>query len=149
MFENRKPLPRRQVPISEGQALVELAVTLPILLLLLIGLVSFGRMMIAQIILTQAAWEGARAGATLTDPAAGDSQIIAAVRGALAGLEPERVEIEIDPSQNQPPRNQPFPSPRGYPLTVTLHYSIHLRVPVAIVVPLGASATSRMEYQNP
>ena len=48
-----------------GQAIVEFAVVLPILLLLMLGLINLGVLINAQIILTQAAWEGARAGTTL------------------------------------------------------------------------------------
>src|SRR3989304_5883288 len=65
-----------------GQALVEFAVVLPILLLLMIGLVNLGILVNAQIVLTQAAWEGARAGDTIRDPVAGDDEIMGAVRRA-------------------------------------------------------------------
>lgn len=139
----------RPITASSGQALVELAITLPILLMVLVGLITIGLIMNSQIILTQAAWEGARAGATISDPAAGDAQITAAVRNALAGLDPDQVQIDIEPRQYQPPRNQPYPMPRGHPLTVTLRYDFPLSLPVAAEVPLTARATSRMEYQNP
>lgn len=131
-----------------SQGLVELAVTLPVLLLLLVGLINIGLLITTQLILTQAAWEGARAGATISDPARGDAEIMAAVRSALTGLDPDRVSVEIDPAQNEPPRNQPFPMPRGYPLTVTLGLDFELNVPVRVTVPIRAQATSRMEYQN-
>jgi hypothetical protein len=132
-----------------GQAVVELAITLPVLLLLIIGLINVGLLVNAQITLTQAAWEGARAGATLTDPANGDAEISGAVRGALTGLDASRLRIEINPAQNEPPRNQPWPLPRGYPLTVRLQYRLALTLPFEIEVPLWAQAVSRMEYQNP
>jgi Flp pilus assembly protein TadG len=67
-----------------AQALVEFAVVLPILLLLMIGLVNLGILVNAQIVLTQAAWEGARAGATIQDPLVGDDEITGAVRRAAA-----------------------------------------------------------------
>lgn len=147
-----KPHPQstvRRIIAEPGQALVELAITLPTLLLVLVGLISIGLLLNSQIILTQAAWEGARAGATISDPAAGDAQVTAAVRSALSGLNADEVQIDIDPRQHQPPRNQPFPMPRGHPLTVTLRYGFQLYLPFGIEVPLTASATSRMEYQNP
>lgn len=132
-----------------GQALVELAITLPVLLLLLAGLINIGLLIHAQLILTQAAWEGARAGATISDPSQGDLEIMGAVRTALVGLNPDRVQIEIEPAQYEPPRNQPFPMPRGQPLTLTLELEFELNVPFGITVPLRAQAISRMEYSNP
>ena len=49
---------------ERGQSLVETAVVLPILLLLLAAIIDFGRAFDAYIILTNAAREGARFGAT-------------------------------------------------------------------------------------
>lgn len=134
---------------ERGQSVVELAITLPILLLLMLGLVNLGILMHAQIVLTNAAWEGARAGATITDPAHGDEEIIGAVQRSLSGLDAVRVTIDIDPEQDEPPRNQPGPMPRGQPLTVSLEYRLTMNLPVAIEVPVRARAVSRMEYRNP
>lgn len=50
-----KPTGGRQ----KGQALVELALTLPLILLLVLGAMDFGRMYFAKIFLTNAAREGA------------------------------------------------------------------------------------------
>jgi Flp pilus assembly protein TadG len=55
---NRRPAPKRA--IDRGSAAVELALVLPVLLLLVFGLIDFGRALNAQITLTQAAREGAR-----------------------------------------------------------------------------------------
>jgi TadE-like protein len=132
-----------------GQSVVEFAITLPILLLIMLGLVNLGILMNAQLVLTQAAWEGARAGATLTNPAQGDAEILGTVRRALAGVDVEAVLIEIEPTQHDYPRDQPGPLPRGYPLTVQLEYPLALTLPFPVTVPLRAEAVSRMEYQNP
>lgn len=136
-------------PHDQGQAVVELAVTLPILLLLIVGLINLGMLVNAQIILTQAAWEGARAGATLVNPSRGDDEIIGAVRQAVIGLDPNTVQIDIVPRQDESPRNQPWPEPRGRPLTVHLAYRLTLALPLIVDVPVHAEAVSRMEYQNP
>jgi hypothetical protein len=53
---------------DRGAAAVETAIVLPLLLLLIFGLVDFGRMLNAQIVVTEAAREGARAGALGDDP---------------------------------------------------------------------------------
>jgi len=135
--------------VGAGQSVVELAITLPILLLLILGLVNLGILMQAQIVLTNAAWEGARAGATITDPAHGDEEIIGAVQRSLSGLDASRVTIDIDPEQDESPRNQPGPLPRGQPLAVSLEYRLTMSLPVSVEVPVRARAVSRMEYRNP
>jgi hypothetical protein len=122
---------------------------LPILLLLILGLVNLGVLITTHIVCTQAAWEGARAGATLTDPAHGDAEIMGAVRSALTGLDAGRAEVDIDPTQSEFPRNRPYPMPRGEPLTVSVEYPLTLYVPFPISVPVIAKAVTRMEYQNP
>src|SRR3990172_1177524 len=132
-----------------AQALVEFAIVLPILLLLMIGLVNLGILVNAQIVLTQAAWEGARAGATIRDPVAGDDEIIGAVRRAVSALDADAVLIDIDPTQSDYPRTEPAPLPRGYPLTVQLEYPLTLNLPFTITIPVRAEAVSRMEYSNP
>jgi hypothetical protein len=132
-----------------GQAIVELALVLPILLLVILGTVNLGWLVTSQVILTHAAWEGARAGATLSDPVHGDEEIVAAVLRSAAGLDNTRLVTEISPSQDEYPRNQPWPMPRGHPLTIRLQYPLTLNLPVAVTVPLRAEAVTRMEYQNP
>ncbi|MFP3852712.1 MAG: TadE/TadG family type IV pilus assembly protein [Anaerolineales bacterium] len=134
---------------ARGQAVVEFAVVLPVLLLLLIGSVNMGLMINAQMELTQAAWEGARAGATLVDPTSGDSEIYGAVDSALNSLDPSRLVIDIDPEADEWPRTEPWPLPRGHSISVTLQYDFPLYLPGAVQVPLQAQAVSRMEYQNP
>jgi hypothetical protein len=132
-----------------GQAIVELALVLPILLLVILGTVNLGWLVTSQLILTHAAWEGARAGATLSDPVQGDEEIVAAVLRAAARLDNTRLVTEISPGQDEYPRNQPWPMPRGHPLTIRLQYPLTLNLPVAVTVPLRAEAVTRMEYQNP
>ena len=133
-----------------GQGVVEFAIVLPILLLLILGLVNLGVVVTTQIVITQAAWEGARAGATL-DREAGedDDQIYGAVNAALKPLDSTQANIDIEPQDDQPPRNQPWPEPRGKPLTVRVEYALRLSLPFPMVLNLRSQATSRMEYQNP
>lgn len=141
--------PRRWIDCGKvGQALVEFAFVLPILLLLMVGLIEFGIIMHAQIVVTNAAWEGARAGATIVNPAEGDEEIIGAVKRAAYGLDENKLIIDIDPEQDEPPRNQPFPAPRGSPLTVSVSYTVQLTFP-NISVPVSGRAVTMMEYQNP
>lgn len=132
----------------EGQALVEFAFVLPILLLLMVALIELGILFYAQIMVTNAAWEGARAGATIVDPAQGDHEIMWAVHQAVYGLDLDDLSVDIDPAQDEIPRNQPFPAPRGEPLTVTVIYNLEITFP-KVEIPITARAITRMEYQNP
>ena len=141
----RQSASKRSVP---AQTLVEFALVLPILLLLMVALIDFGVIMHAQIVVTNAAWEGARAGATIVNPKQGDEEIIGAIHRASYGLNMDNLEIDIDPEQDEAPRNQPFPAPRGKPLTVTVLYNIQLAFP-SINFPVSGKAVTMMEYQNP
>ena len=143
---NRRNTVRNQNP--GGQALVEFAFVLPILLLLMVAIIDFGILFYSQMAVSNAAWEGARAGATIVDPAQGDQEIIGAVHSAAYGLDISRLTIDIDPAQDEPPRNQSFPAPRGESLTITVIYNIELTFP-QVTVPISGQAVTRMEYQNP
>ena len=65
-----------------GSAAVEFALVLPVLMLLLFGIIDFGRMMNARITLSEAAHEGARAAAVAGDDAA--VATIGKVMGSMA-----------------------------------------------------------------
>lgn len=128
---------------QRAQSIVELAITLPVLLILILGMVNLGVLINAQIILTQAAWEGARAGVT-ADPVEepGDAPIIGAVKASLSGVaNPDSVIIEIEPNFAQ--------RDRGESLTVSLGYPLRLTLPFPVLVTLTAQATSRIEYTKP
>ena len=131
-----------------GQALVEFAFVLPILLLLMVAIIDFGIIFYSQMAVSNAAWEGARAGATIIDPSQGDQEIIGAIHKAAYGLDISRLTIDIDPAQDEPPRNQSFPAPRGESLTITVIYNKELTFP-QVTVPISGQAVTRMEYQNP
>jgi Flp pilus assembly protein TadG len=69
---------RGRVGADRGAAAVEFALLLPLLLLLLFGIIDFGRALNAQITLTQAAREGARLAALGNTTDVVDSGTIAA-----------------------------------------------------------------------
>ena len=75
-------LRRHYVHDDRGSVAVEFALVLPILLLVVFGIIDFGRMLNAQITLTQAAREGAR-WAALGQPGVGGR-----VTAAAPGLSP-------------------------------------------------------------
>jgi hypothetical protein len=131
-----------------GQSVVELAITLPIFLLLLIGMIQLGILLQAQITLTHATWEGVRAGATLDrERGEGDSEIVGAILDSAFGLNDDEIQIEISPDETHRNR-QDWPGPRGLPLHVRTEYPMTINLPLPLQVCLKAEAVSRIEYQN-
>ncbi len=123
---------------EKAQALVEFALALPILLALLWGIIEFGRIINAQMVISNLAREGARFGAVGYN----DSQISAAILADHASLEAADIEVEISPSFGS--------RVKGQPLTVTVNYSVELLTPIppSIVpnpVPLSSECTMRVE----
>lgn len=87
---------------------------------------------LARLALENAANEGARAGALTND----DGDIRAAVRAAVAPLDPATVAVRIEPSQGQPPRSR---DPRGSILRVRLEH--------VIAAPLGFAGLPSVRVQ--
>ncbi|HEX6685086.1 MAG TPA: TadE/TadG family type IV pilus assembly protein [Candidatus Limnocylindrales bacterium] len=74
---------------DRGAAAVEMALLLPLLLLLVFGIVDFGRMLHAQITVTEAAREGARAAVILNSRAAAQSRVDRVMNGATVDVLPD------------------------------------------------------------
>lgn len=79
---------------DRGAAMVELALILPILLLLLVGIIEFGLVYNAQVSIQGAAREGARALALGESSA----QVEAAVQGASGGVDVKNVHTTACPA---------------------------------------------------
>ena len=69
----REPKMLRQLN-RKGSAMVEMALVLPMFLLLMVGIVEFSRVLMVQQVITNAAREGARAGSIYFDEAAAISK---------------------------------------------------------------------------
>jgi Flp pilus assembly protein TadG len=81
-FEAR---PRRE----RGAAAVEMAIVLPVLLMIIFGIVDFGRMLNAQVTLTEAAREGARSaavGQTTTETNARVANVTSGMTGVTTDI---------------------------------------------------------------
>jgi Flp pilus assembly protein TadG len=76
-------------PADRGSVAVEFALLLPVLLLLLFGIIDFGRALNAQITLTQAAREGARL-ASLGLP---NATVVSNTQTAATGVSPVTVTV--------------------------------------------------------
>jgi len=95
---------------QKGQSLVELAILLPVLILVLMGIMDLGRVFYAQIVITNAAREGARYGSMYPADEVGiKARAIAEAQGAGIQIGPDDVQVSgtIMP---------------GSPLTVTVTY---------------------------
>ena len=82
----------RSAARDRGAAAVEFALLLPVLLLLVFGIIDFGRALNAQITLTQAAREGARIAAL------GESNVVSGTQAAATGLSPVAVTVTSCPA---------------------------------------------------
>jgi len=97
---------------------VEFALLLPLLLLLVFGIIDFGRALNAQITLTQAAREGARLAAL------GQPNVVSGTQAAATGLSPVAVVVT--------------PCPSG--ATQTTDAVVHASYSFSFVTPVGAIA---------
>ncbi|QIA27137.1 pilus assembly protein [Thermaerobacter sp. PB12/4term] len=118
-----RPAGRRLDRHQQGQSLVELAVLLPVLLLILMGVLDFGRYFYAGLTVRHAAREGARYGAVHPGDDAGIRQ---RVEAAATGLDAGHLVVQVDP--------QPAQRRVGEPLTVLVRYPFQFITPLAGLV---------------
>lgn len=103
---------------EEGQALVEFALVLPILLTLLLGILVFGQIYFSYLIIQNASRDGARYGSVL----ASDSEIYQAIAERTGFLDQSNMVISVSPVSNL--------RVRGNELKVVIDYSINIIVPI-------------------
>ena len=119
----------RSAARDRGAAAVEFALLLPVLLLLVFGIIDFGRALNAQITLTQAAREGARIAAL------GESNVVSGTQAAATGLSPVAVTVTSCPAG----------AGAGVNAVVKTSYSFSFVTPLsAIAGILGSSLGSTM-----
>ncbi len=90
-------LVKKLIRNNKGQAVVELALVLPLLLLLIMGMIDFGRVMNAYLIANQASREGARQAAV----GKSDTEIIHTVRQTAVSLDSSTLQITVYPQQSE------------------------------------------------
>ena len=76
-----------------GTAAVELAIVLPLLLLLIFGMIDFGRVMQQQIVMTEAVREGARVGALGGDATAVKAQMTSVLGSGFVIVQPPAIAV--------------------------------------------------------
>lgn len=114
---------------DRGQAIVEFALVVPLLLVLILGVVLSAEIGVARLALEHAAAEAARTGALTND----DELIRSTAAAAVTPLDASLVKVVIEPTQNEGSRSS---TPRGSLLRVRLRY--------AIPVPLGFAGLPRL-----
>jgi Flp pilus assembly protein TadG len=100
---------------ERGQALVEFALVLPVLLVLALAIGELAELGVARLALTHAAAEGARTIALTNDDRLGRASVAA----ASAPLEARAVDVSIDP-----PAEQRGTQPRGTLVVVRVRYTV-------------------------
>jgi hypothetical protein len=117
---------------SRGQALAELALVLPILLVLLCGTIECGRILGAYMLIGNLSREGARYGVVGHD----DSQIQDLIISQRAWLEESKFSIAVTPPYTE--------RDKGDSLAVTVNYPVDLFTPVmAQILPNPVNLSAR------
>jgi Flp pilus assembly protein TadG len=101
---------------NRAQALVEMALVLTILLLVLAGIIEFGRVFSAQLIVSHASREGARFG--VIHPG-NDDDIVAKAKDAAGALDKTGVSVAVSAPSRM----------RGEQLTVQVEYQVAIIMP--------------------
>lgn len=123
---------------NRGQALVETALVLPIILLILLGIIDFGLMFNNYLMLGNASREGARTAAV----GASDSEITSLVANVAATLDVSKITVTITPSQAY--------RKKGDEVVVTVDYDYNMITPIISSIvpgPLHLSSRSVMRIE--
>lgn len=117
---------------QQGQALVELAISLTLLIIIILGIVEFGRIGYSYIIVTHATREGARSGALNSS----DHEIYKIVNESLIALGNVPVHVAISPAENLRQRREP--------ISVDVTVQLPLITPLAGILPNPFAIQSTM-----
>ena len=121
-----------------GQSLVEMAIILPILLTLLMGMVEFGRIFSSYLVMENLSRSAVRFGVV----GHSDTEIRNQIAAENPLLRTDRLVIDISPSDSM--------RDRGDPLTVSMDYTIDIITPIMSDLlpnpfPLCTSCTMMVE----
>lgn len=121
---------------ERGQAIVEMALILPLFLLLILGIVEMGRIGYAYITVNNAA----RAGARVASVGGTDQEITTAVQNAAPSLDTTDIHIDIQPAQDQ--------RISGDSVTVDVSYPVQLIMPLLEgVIPNPVNVEAKLEMR--
>lgn len=111
---------------------------LPLLLLLLFGIIEFGRVFGTELMITHCAREGARYGAVGAD----DSEIVSRVKTAGVVLDENLFTVVIDPAEGTRARGGEIGVSVRYPLTIVAPF---ISVITGETVTIESSCVMRVE----
>ena len=117
---------------DRGAAALEFALVLPVLLIIVFGIIDFGRMLNAKIVLTQAAREGARAAAVGTQ-----ADGVAWANSAAAGL------------RIAPPTIVSCNGGTQTAARATLRHEFQFATPLSVFIRSGGTVTMTSEAVTP
>lgn len=131
----------RNIKNEKGQALVEFAIILPILLLLIMGILQFGLLINSYLALENSSREGARLGIV----GCTDKDIQNIVMKTAPTLNSNALTINITPSEGS--------RKSGDTLTINLTYNYNLTIPIISTlfnnsVTLNAQTSMRIEWEE-
>jgi Flp pilus assembly protein TadG len=118
---------------DRGAAAVEFALVLPLLLILIFGIIDFGRMLNAKITLTEAAREGARATALIGSDAGADR-----ARSAAEGFAINDPDIRSCPGSPGPDDDA----------VVTVTYDFAFITPISLLFGAGGDGTIELSAKG-
>lgn len=116
---------------EKGQSLVEFALVIPVFLLLLLGVIDFGRVFHAYLTLDHAGREGARA-ASLGKT---NDEVEKRVKDNAGSLNTSKITVTTNPSTRTP----------GTDVTVTVTYTVDMFIPKTDPIPLEDKTVMRVE----
>jgi len=136
--KRRKSCWKAWIKEERGQSLVEFALTLPILLLLFLGIVVFGQIFFSYQLIQNATRDGARFGSVGST----DSEIVQIVQQKTSILDQSNLTITIQPPEGQ--------RQRGEQIDVTIDYQVDLITPMWENIlpnpyPISAKTVMRIE----
>ncbi|WP_018086675.1 TadE/TadG family type IV pilus assembly protein [Desulfurispora thermophila] len=126
---------------QRGQTLVEMAIILPLLILLLMATIEFGRIFFTYLSITNATREAARS--TVISEQKDDAAIRQRVLDAASWLTAQNITVEVSPASVTNRTS-------GVPLTITVTYPVVLYTPVLSQIisnPFTVSAQTTMRIE--
>ncbi|MGH2607883.1 MAG: TadE family protein [Tepidiformaceae bacterium] len=135
--DGNRPWWRRWRDTDAGQTLVEFSLILPVMLILLFALVDFGRAFYTWLLVTNAAREGARAGATQLTAAQIETRVFESIcsdySSGQCGLDESKLSVDVTNAQGD----------RGGAVEVDLSYEFEFVTPMGdIMAFIGGSNIS-------
>ena len=127
---------RAHIRAERGQAAVEFALVLPLLIVLLLGIVEFGVAFSHYVTLTDATRVGARKAITVRIGGTTPDDATQAVRDAAGDLDQSQLQVSVD---------DPSWTTSGSQITVTAKYPYKIDIPLLGLSVMSGTLTAQAE----